>query len=299
MARIILHIGLRKTGTTSIQKFLNRNYEVLLDHNILYPRSGLPTKESIYAHHDLAVDITRIRPVTDPLCWEKLYKELSLHEYKLVFLSTEIFSVAGPVKIAETRKRLAGHEVIILLYLRNPLNFMTSLYKAQIKGHHEFRSFKNFYLKKPAITDFDNLVMKWQNEFGSSNVILKNYDDLAKGDLLLLNLLGSLGLEKFKDQFHFPEKANVSPSEDIVVMIRFLNLISKKLPLPLSVRHEIQAYISDLNKGNDRGKMLLERYSRFLPGKAIKENDLEWLEEKVNAVSQEYKDNFNNNKIFT
>jgi hypothetical protein len=39
--RIILHAGTPKTGTTSLQLFLDANYAALLDRGVLYPRAGI------------------------------------------------------------------------------------------------------------------------------------------------------------------------------------------------------------------------------------------------------------------
>lgn len=47
---IYLHIGIGKTGTSSIQKFLYLNRDKLLDDNTLYPLSGIQN----YAHFKLA-----------------------------------------------------------------------------------------------------------------------------------------------------------------------------------------------------------------------------------------------------
>jgi len=299
VARIILHIGLRKTGTTSIQKFLNSNYTTLLDHNILYPRSGLPVVGSIYAHHDLAASLTNIRPATKIQSWEDLLDEIDQHDDKVVLISSEIFSVATPQHIEQVRKNLAGHQVIVLIYLRDPASFMISLYKEQIKAHNGLLTFKKFSRKKSSLADYESLIKNWQLIFGDSNVILKNYDDLASGDQLIKNLLESLDLENCISKFSFIDKANISPKDEVVIMIRHLNFIKKKLPIPLFLRKKIQANIADLNSGNRHGKLLLKRYSRFLPKKIYTYKEMEWLENKILTYSSDYKGKFQNESKLT
>lgn len=298
MADIVIHIGLRKTGTTSIQKFLHANRGLLLEKGILYPSSGLPVKESRYAHHDLAADLTGIRPPTVPGSWEKLSDEISEFNGKLIFISSEIFSVAITEKIEELRKRLSGHKVTILLYLRDPAKFIVSLYKAQIKGHNEFRSFRNFIRRKPEWIDFDPLVESWQRVFGPENLVLKNYDELAGGDLLLSNLIDSIGLSDSSAEFRFLEKANVTPDDKVVAAIRILNYLKKKIPMPASAKEKIKIMVADLNKGNERGQMLLARYQPFLPKMAVSRKDMIWLEKHLHMLGSEYKTAFRNDFRF-
>jgi hypothetical protein len=294
MAQIILHIGLRKTGTTSIQKFLNKNYDALLKHGLLYPKSGLPLKESVYAHHDLAVSITGIRPATNANCWQMLYEELKEHHDKLVFISSEIFSVASPEQIEQIRNNLLAHPVRILIYLRDPVSFMISLYKEQIKAQNEWLTFGKFIRQRFSLVDFDRLIRNWKNVFGDSNVILKNYDELTSGNQLIHNLLDSLYLKNNSSEFSFLENSNVSPEEKTVVMIRHLNLVRNLFPLPSSLKNKVRDHIKDLNKGNDHGKMLLSRYSRFLPERLYTHHEIKWLESKIHSFSMEYRENYQN-----
>jgi len=49
LSKITLHIGMHKTGTSTLQSFLASNREVLEKHKVLYPK---PTSHS--SHHDLA-----------------------------------------------------------------------------------------------------------------------------------------------------------------------------------------------------------------------------------------------------
>ena len=55
-AKVVLHIGRHKTGTTSIQKFLHANSDELKSYGLYYPKNTYPNK---FAHHDLVKDISR------------------------------------------------------------------------------------------------------------------------------------------------------------------------------------------------------------------------------------------------
>ena len=59
MVTVYVHIGLHKTGTTTLQHFLNDNEKELLTKDVLYPNAGKPKKVFDYAHHNLAWQINR------------------------------------------------------------------------------------------------------------------------------------------------------------------------------------------------------------------------------------------------
>src|SRR5207248_9700162 len=51
--RVLLHVGLHKTGTTALQLFLSNSAEHLQAQGVVYPRSGRPP-ESTAGHHNIA-----------------------------------------------------------------------------------------------------------------------------------------------------------------------------------------------------------------------------------------------------
>ena len=72
--RIVLHIGRQKTGTTSIQRFLAANEQVLADAGILYPKTGR-LEGGHSAHHELAVALNENE--SDGHSLQQLRKQLS------------------------------------------------------------------------------------------------------------------------------------------------------------------------------------------------------------------------------
>jgi hypothetical protein len=85
--RIIFHAGTPKTGTTSLQLFMDRNRDALLDRGVLYPRAGvLPPPEP--KHHWIVT---------------------SLLNGDVANFTTMLPEFAGPAKVRQARRVIDDH----------------------------------------------------------------------------------------------------------------------------------------------------------------------------------------------
>ncbi|RQD95957.1 hypothetical protein DZD46_07450, partial [Campylobacter hepaticus] len=141
-----LHIGMPKTGTTSIQTFLTENKNLLLQYNYLYPESIL---EWGHQHITLVWIIKLLRLNKKLLFLEKKYKqiminfrkELKINSNKTILLSTEglTWDFDNPIYIKILHKilKLFGFTTIkIIIYLRPQEDMLASLYSENIKGNY-------------------------------------------------------------------------------------------------------------------------------------------------------------------
>ena len=142
-----LHIGLNKTGSTSLQHFLFHNREKLRNEGVLYPGR----EEFMYqcAHHRLAASIL---PQLD---WEDLLEHsggkddpgmmMSLLEDEIrgsrgishVVISSELLAVDNLAKIAsyfEPVRNIADFKIIV--YIRNYPDFMESYLAHQVTNSY-------------------------------------------------------------------------------------------------------------------------------------------------------------------
>ncbi|MCL5269860.1 MAG: hypothetical protein M1457_04735, partial [bacterium] len=96
--QVVLHIGMNKTGTSSIQSSLHRNAARLwTQHRILYPLAGRVTRERRYHDHRLLAwsSIRRYShhfgvPISD-IYWAELAAEIEARQPRLCVISSEYF----------------------------------------------------------------------------------------------------------------------------------------------------------------------------------------------------------------
>lgn len=151
---IVLHIGLHKTGTSSIQATLKHNQAVLRERGMLYP-GFLPANHSQFfinafssrAEHyhanrrqglDAAAIAERAAEEMD-----RLGRALTRFRGSTILLSAEDASTLQAPEVEQTRSRLdALAESVgvqtnyrVLLYTRNPAAFVSSAMQENVKGN--------------------------------------------------------------------------------------------------------------------------------------------------------------------
>lgn len=131
MARLVLHIGTHKTGTTSIQNRLHAARETLRRQGIIYPDPGRHT-----GHHAYLTDWIALPPPYRTLgggCagLQALARRWREEDVTLL-LSSEEFSRAGGrggrVDFATLREIFAGYELMVICVLRDQWSFLQSVY---------------------------------------------------------------------------------------------------------------------------------------------------------------------------
>ncbi len=131
MARLVLHIGTHKTGTTLVQNLLRDNADRLAQCGLIYPVLGRHS-----GHHGLLTDWIALPPAyTLPLggrgTLEALARQWRDTDRTLV-LSSEEFSRAGGrgghVDYAELTAIFGGYDIRVICTLRAQWQFLQSVY---------------------------------------------------------------------------------------------------------------------------------------------------------------------------
>lgn len=126
MPDIIVHIGLHKTGTSSIQKFLYENREGLLRQGIVYecPIKAWPN------HHPVA---TGIRDgAVDPGIRRFLTELVNRRDGRTILFSSEMF-VEASFDFETFMEFFDGLSVKVLAYLRNPCDQLVSSFNEVVR----------------------------------------------------------------------------------------------------------------------------------------------------------------------
>lgn len=200
---LILHIGIHKTGTTSLQSVLGANRGILKAHGVHYPDHGLDS------HSTLASSVMqknwgwtdRGETTFSPWYWNNFVKDLA----KLtgtVLISSELFCQTNDAQVAKIRASLPNCKITIVIGLR-PLNeLLWSTYQQLVKFgrhysvdewlHSVFDDFDSgnlnsgFWLRNHQ----DRLISRWGEEFGKENLRIVMSD--SRQPKLALNLIKDL-----------------------------------------------------------------------------------------------------------
>ncbi|MCB1537020.1 MAG: hypothetical protein KDJ44_20495 [Rhodoblastus sp.] len=138
MKKLILHIGRHKTGTTSVQRFLAANADVLAARGVCYPMSGRGSDHpesnaaDVDAHHRLA-QIFTMGNTRDAEAIERLRQSFltETHAFDTVIVSSEVFQ--NVERFHELRKFFEGFYIVAVGYLREYASYVASAYAQEIK----------------------------------------------------------------------------------------------------------------------------------------------------------------------
>jgi len=204
----IVHIGLHKTGTTSIQHFLRENRNRLQGLGFCFYH-GLHIDENHVELHAATMrpDRTSTFRMKSDLVFDDSYLKATCKRVNAFFdqieNATAVFSAEGLslLRYVDEVEKLASimpADVKIIAYLRNPEDYLRShanqLSKAGITGITDKTS--HAYMQSDTwMIDYELRLEAYRTTFGQDNVIVVDYDEACARDsnvipsfLRLLNL---------------------------------------------------------------------------------------------------------------
>ena len=187
---LLIHIGFRKTGSSTIQHFLGLNAGRLARSGVDYPDAG----RIGWAHNGLREELQADGDLSQ---WRAVRDLAAARPDRVTVVSCEGFDLLQAAQVARLAVPLAGLEVRILAYIRDPAGWAVSFYGQQT-------------LKAGNVLDFDALFERlkghgrlragerlapWAEVFGWDALRVRSLDprSLAGGDLLD-DLLDAVGL---------------------------------------------------------------------------------------------------------
>lgn len=182
--RLYLHIGMGKTGTTSIQRFCWRNRTALAKAGITYPDRGIVDG----AHHRLSPDVPayvgRNWNSIDPGEWSA--QLLNAYDHPIL-LSSELMASAEP----DTVRRLAEvllplFDVRVIVYVRRIDDSIMATYNQNVKAGTQRLSLEDVLPRIFERLRIDRVLAPWLESFGLERLMIRAYDrrQFAGGDIL-------------------------------------------------------------------------------------------------------------------
>lgn len=216
--RVLIHIGMHKTGTKSLQELLYAHHASLLERGILYPDAGA-------AHHGSLLNVRQ--PHWTP---ETLGPALALAEARraqLLLLSCEVVSTFSAAQYAQLLSAFEGHEVGLVACLRHWSEFWPSRW-AQYCRRRDSQSFAS-YLEAigPSSTHIDrryDLVLDRAAATGAELRIVSYDNAVAEAGSVVPAMLSAFGLDGlFEDETIATPRSNARLDWQEVEMLRLLN----------------------------------------------------------------------------
>ena len=290
MRRVILHVGIHKTGTTSIQGFLDKNWEVLKENNVLYPLAGRQEtyQKNHVSHHKLAWSVVswysnKYKFNKSDEYWTIMNHEIEKENPELIILSSEFFWRALIEEIKQIKSYLERYDVQVLLYFRNPLDYAVSGYKQDIKTGKTTQDFYAYVKERTWQYDFDATITRWQSVFGKNAIKIRIFEKVKSN--LIEDFVKLVGIDKFP-LIQNVETRNVSPSDAVIHMIRMLNILDARTPN--SFDSIIARVRRNIVRGSSPGRILSRLADTFIKAPILNDSDAKYLE----SITKDLKSRF-------
>ena len=178
--QVTLHIGRHKTGTTSLQKFLALNEELLLNYSgILYPKLGRDPKK--FYHHSVFKGVICQNQPMDKDLVQAIFNEAKAKGAKHILLSSEMMGRPTITKeqLKEILQSFGDHKVSLIIYLRQQDSFLQSRYAEKVKRGLLIAP-DTIHDINDADLDYYKYIQKYVSVFGKENIKIRVFEHAIK-----------------------------------------------------------------------------------------------------------------------
>ncbi|QNJ21971.1 hypothetical protein SynMITS9220_00658 [Synechococcus sp. MIT S9220] len=225
--KLDLHIGLPKTGSSTIQTFLHSQRQEISKQSI-----EIPTCLGPYSHYKLALMFYSTNHKADFLAknnhlqtteerlkfralWEaSLKEELESKPNQQWIISSEFLQhcLQAEHEITSLAEMLRQYfnEINLLLYVRKPIRAAVSMMSTEVKmGKHKFEIERPAYYRN--LCNHQQTITIWQNAFRPDHFKIRDYDSQQKYGTLLQDFCKHTGIT-WRDSFGQTRRSNQSLS---------------------------------------------------------------------------------------
>jgi hypothetical protein len=194
MKQVFLHIGTHKTGTTSIQRFLDEHRSQLSEHGARFFRGRLIPQNHVELHlsamgEERSSPIKTLRGITvdadfrnQTIADVSAFLEYSTED-RLLFSAEGLSYLRHAAELTFISELFADHRVSVIVFLRNEADFLRS-YRMQLHrlGLRESADPASYAYTRPGswLTRWDDLLAAYATAFGSADIIVRRYEDLLE-----------------------------------------------------------------------------------------------------------------------
>lgn len=230
--RFVIHAGVHKTGSGTIQSFLAENAELLRSHGVYYAVGFF--RKFTWQHSEMSFAIRRgeLAPVRD--FFAQCRVERDNHDVHTVIVSGEELSLLGAAGLRTLKREMLASdpsaEADILLYFRNLYDVAISRIQHRARTNRWiFNSHRD--AKVIARSNPSQQIAEFEEAFGAPNVRVGIFDTALRGPGLERHFMDLAGIEWFDGLVEVGAR-NVSMD---LISTAFLNMVSCEYGLDRSV----------------------------------------------------------------
>jgi hypothetical protein len=181
---LFVHIGLNKTGSSSLQRFCEQNRELLRGHGLEYPEQGV--HDSAHYGASKALIGQPASPIVPGAEGLDESVRAALEAGRRVLISSEYFFLASDTQVERLHAHFAGFGAPcrILVYLRRHDQWITSLFNQALKTAPRFAPWhsdiRDFALHLLGSAEFDVhypvILDRWARHFGRESMIVRPFE---------------------------------------------------------------------------------------------------------------------------
>jgi hypothetical protein len=311
--RAIIHIGADKAGSSPIQSWLVKNREVLKENGVYYPFSEDAPEWS--AKRGLTSGTGRIL-LSDLTSLNSAIVNAERSRCHSIVFSSESFmrNLNSPMALEriDLLRNKYGLDVEIFGLVRDPLEYLQSVYNQNVKTGMYSDTFSNFLIKSylhpermPTLTMLPNLITKMREVGVPSH--LKAFSTVKQ------NLIGEFSQwclsVQLNSNFEDQESVNLNLSYTDLEIMRGINSVAPRLgiflgfefaainPNLFSLRDREQKYYLS-REGQEALRVIVMRFRNELESLDLEFLSLDYSLENVYLVTHELEVNFNSRALF-
>lgn len=259
MKKLYMHIGVPKTGTSSLQNFLYKNRAQLQKRGVLYPNTinGWPQHVELWP---LSLKNNYINK-TNTLPFEQYKEQIAHSDCDTVILSSELFCISSIVD--DYYPLTSQYDTTYIVYIRSPLPFAQSLMLQNVLNYYIDKTYHmSRLLATDALNEYISCQLAWIKHFfhgmpSSDTVLIKSYDVENISGKLIENFCSLVGIQDIST-LSPPSRDNVELSLEAYYFLAHLAL----LPLTRSRMLSIEKELRGLSRGSTSPASRYRLFSR-------------------------------------
>lgn len=269
---IYLHIGMPKTGTTSIQAFLAENREKLSEIGILYPikeNAENEFNEHLYNYRGAVLGALAKGINAYNEYFENYFLNIiEQSDCKNIIISEEILFLRT-ADVADVFLK-HGFNVKIIIYLRKPAEYLASTWQENVKSVYSVMGLK-FRHSLEQFLDRDipyNIIFRYIEKLGKGNVIVRPFEkEQWKDGNLIVDFLNIFGVD-FEGAKDFPAQNDYQYNRNFLEFMSIMKCFDMSFERYVKIFHDYMLKIaSDEDKniyGTCNTENLLELMNKYI-----------------------------------